>query len=106
MIIRTWNGWTTAENAAAYEELLNSTIAPNIIARNIPGLSELTVLRRLPTEATAHFQTLMTFDNWASVERFAGPTPAGSVVPEPARRLLARHDEQSQHFELLRTHRP
>lgn len=105
MIIRAWNGWTTMENAAAYDELLNGTIAPDIIAHDIPGLRELTVLRRLPTEATAHFQTLMTFDDWAAVELFAGPAAVGSVVPAAARKLLARHDEQSQHFEVVRAHR-
>jgi antibiotic biosynthesis monooxygenase (ABM) superfamily enzyme len=105
MIIRAWNGWTTAENAQDYEDLLNGTIAPGIMARDIPGLRGLTVLRRTAGEATGHFATLMTFDDWAAVAAFAGPDPTGSVVPPAARELLARHDAQSQHFEVVRTHR-
>ncbi|HEX6354789.1 hypothetical protein [Actinophytocola sp.] len=103
-IVRAWHGWTTPEDAAAYDELLNGTIAPGIMAREIPGLRGLTVLRRIPTEAPAHFLTLMTFDNWAAVERFAGQDATASVVPPTARALLARHDERSQHFEVRHHH--
>ena len=99
-IIRSWHGWTTQENAAAYEDLLRGTVAPGIMARDVPGLRELLVLRRMPTEAEAEFLTLMTFDDWAAVERFAGQDAAASVVPPAARALLARHDERSQHYEL------
>jgi hypothetical protein len=101
-IYRSWHGWTTRENASAYDELLTGTIAPGIMARDIPGLRELMVLRRAPTEAEAHFLTLMTFDDWSAVERFAGSNPAASVVPTAARALLTHHDERSQHFELRR----
>lgn len=99
-IIRSWHGWTTAENAAAYEELLRGTVAPGIMAREVPGLRELLVLRRMPTEAEAEFLTLMTFDDWTAVERFAGENAASSVVPPAARALLDRYDERSRHYEL------
>ena len=105
-IVRAWHGWTTPENAAAYEDLLNTTIAPEIMARQIPGLRELAVLRRVPAEAPAHFLTLMTFDGWPAVERFAGPDATSSVVPPAARALLSHHDEHSQHFELRHRHLP
>lgn len=106
MIIRAWSGWTSPENAGAYDELLNGTIAPGIMAGGIPGLRELAVWRRLPAEDPAHFLTLMTFDGWAAVEKFAGPSPAAAVVPPAARALLSRHDERSQHFELRHRHLP
>ena len=105
MIIRAWNGWTTPENAQAYEELLNGTIAPAIMAREIPGLRDLAVLRRVTREAQNHFLTLMTFDNWQAVEEFAGPDATTSVVPPAAQALLTHHDAHSQHFELLHRHR-
>ena len=107
MIIRAWNGWTTAENAKAYEDLLNGTIAPAIMARDIPGLRDLAVLRRVDPEAPAgsHFLTLMTFDNWSAVEEFAGRNATASVVPPAARALLSHHDAHSQHFELLHRHK-
>jgi hypothetical protein len=95
-----WHGWTTPENAIAYEDLLNGTIAPKIMARQIPGLRDLSVLHRVPAENPAHFLTLMTFDGWSAGEQFAGPDATASVVPPAARALLSRHDEHSQHFEL------
>ena len=104
MIIRAWSGWTTPANATAYETLLNGTIAPGIMSRDIPGLHELAVLRRVTHEDEAQFLTLMTFDNWHAVEQFAGPDASASVVPPAARELLTRHDAHSQHFELLRKH--
>lgn len=47
MILRLWRGWPDAEHAAAYEQLLREHIAPSIAERRIPGLRDLTVLRRL-----------------------------------------------------------
>ena len=106
MIVRAWNGWTTPDNAKAYEDLLNGTIAPAIMARRIPGLHDLAVLRRIDHEAQTgdHFLTLMTFDNWRAVEEFAGQNATTSVVPPAARALLSHHDAHSQHFELLHRH--
>lgn len=37
MITRIWRGWTTPENAAAYETLLRSEIFPGIARRGIAG---------------------------------------------------------------------
>jgi hypothetical protein len=37
MILRIWHGWTTRDNADSYQQLLDTTIAPGIIARQIPG---------------------------------------------------------------------
>jgi hypothetical protein len=104
MILRTWRGWTsTPESAEAYEKLLNGTIAPGIMRRGIAGLRDLSVFRRLDGSDT-EFLTVMTFDDWAAVSEFAGPDATASVVPAEARALLARHDEHSQHYELLERH--
>ena len=110
MIIRVWSGWTAAEQAATYERLLNTSIAPEIMRRGIPGLQELAVARRvageLEADGTVQFLTLMTFDDWPAVADFAGPDAAASVVPPAARAVLARHDGRSQHYELLHRHLP
>lgn len=37
MIARLWHGWTTPENADAYERLLKHTIFPRIAAKGVPG---------------------------------------------------------------------
>ena len=46
MIVRFWRGWTTAANADRYEELIRSTIFPDILAREIDGLFRLDLYRR------------------------------------------------------------
>ena len=105
MILRAWRGWPAPGRAEAYERLLNGTIAPAILRREIDGLSELAVLRRLD-RGPAEYLTLMTFDDWPAVGRFAGPDPGGSVVPAEARELLDRYDARSRHYELVHRHLP
>lgn len=106
MILRTWRGWTSSPGATqTYDELLNGTIAPAIMRRGIAGLRDLAVYR-VDGEHDTEFLTVMTFDDWSSVTEFAGPDPSASVVPPAARALLSRHDERSQHYELVRRHLP
>jgi antibiotic biosynthesis monooxygenase (ABM) superfamily enzyme len=105
MIVRTWHGWTTPDNADAYQQLLDTTIVPGILARAIPGLRGVDILRRRDGDGDqVEFLTIMTFDGWAAVQSFAGPDPTASVVPASAQRLLARHDRRSQHYELIARH--
>src|SRR5690242_8889193 len=107
MIVRVWRGWTTKDNAETYERLLNGTIAPAIMRRGIAGLRDLSVLRNEGDEVDeVEFVTIMTFDDWAAVEEFAGPEAGASVVPPAARAVLARFDAHSQHYELLERHLP
>lgn len=99
MILRLWRGWPAPDEAAAYERLLLEDIAPGIAARAAPGLHDLTVLRRLPTEAPGtEVLTAMRFDDLDAVRAFTGGDHARSVVPAEARRLLARFDEHSRHY--------
>jgi len=105
MIVRTWHGWTTPDNADAYQQLLDTTIAPGTLARAIPGLRGVDILRRRDGDGgEVEFHTIMTFDDWAAVRSFAGPDPTASVVPASARRLLARHDQHSRHYDLIARH--
>jgi hypothetical protein len=102
MILRLWRGWTSTEaTSTAYRELLTGQIAPAILARGIPGLRDLRVWRRDPGELGgpgAEILTAMTFDDRDAIATFTGGDPTRSVVPEEARRLLARFDEHSQHY--------
>jgi len=102
MILRLWRGWTATETSStAYQELLTGQIAPAILARGIPGLRDLTVWRRDGAElggAGAEILTAMTFDDRDAIATFTSGDPRRSVVPEEARRLLARFDEHSQHY--------
>lgn len=46
MISRIWHGWTTTENADAYESLLNEEMFVGIKKRQIEGFKDIQLLRR------------------------------------------------------------
>ena len=98
MILRLWRGWTDAENADRYEELIRTTIFPGIFGKTIAGLEDFELFRR-PLEAEVEFMTLMRFASWDSVKAFAGANWEVSVVPPAARAVLARFDERAAHYE-------
>jgi len=100
VISRIWHGWTTRENAASYETLLRSEILPGIANRSIRGLEGAHLLRRDVPEGV-EFVTILWFDTLEAVRGFAGEDYEAAVVPEKARRLLARFDARSQHYETV-----
>ncbi|KAB0266591.1 antibiotic biosynthesis monooxygenase [Microvirga brassicacearum] len=100
MISRLWHGWTSRENADAYENLIRHTIFPGIIARKIAGLRHIELFRR-PLGDEVEFITVMWFASWEAVKDFAGPDWETSVVPPAARAVLARFDEKAQHYEVM-----
>lgn len=103
MISRLWRGWTTPQNADAYERLLRTDVFPGIVARRIPGFQGIQLLRR-NVESETEFVTIMWFDSLDSVRAFAGNDYERAVVPLAARQLLRRFDERSAHFELRDHH--
>lgn len=99
MISRVWHGWTTPENADAYEELLKSEIFEGIQSRQIAGYRGIHLFRRT-LEAEVEFITIMWFDSMDAVQEFAGEDHEAAVVPPKARALLSRFDERSQHYDV------
>jgi antibiotic biosynthesis monooxygenase (ABM) superfamily enzyme len=99
MIGRVWHGWTSPENADAYEALLRHEIFLGIQDRQIAGFREIQLFRR-DLAAEVEFMTVMWFDSIESVRGFAGEDYEVAVVPPEARALLARFDERSQHYEI------
>jgi antibiotic biosynthesis monooxygenase (ABM) superfamily enzyme len=100
MIARIWHGWTTAENADAYEALLREEIFVGIGNRQIAGYRGIELLRRDGPQES-EFVTIMKFDSLESVRVFAGDDDYESaVVPAKARAILARFDGRSQHYEV------
>ena len=99
MISRIWHGYTTHENADAYEALLKSEIFIAIRGRNIPGFQEIQLFRR-DLEMEVEFITVMWFDSIESIRVFAGADYEAAVVPPKAKELLFRFDERSQHYEI------
>ena len=98
MIARLWHGVTTRENAGKYEELLRSEVLPGI--HRVEGYRGAWLLRREVPEG-AEFVTMTIFESLDAVRRFAGEDPEAAVVPEEARKLLARFDRRSVHYTIL-----
>ena len=99
MIARLWHGWTSPENADAYELLLETEIFPGISAKGVQGYRGIELLRR-PVGAEVEFVTMMWFDSWDAVKAFAGEDYEAAYVPAKAREVLARFDARSQHYEI------
>jgi len=101
-IKRVWHGWTTKENADSYQKILNNIVLPGIEAKNIPGYRKIEVLRiELVTEV--EFVTIMTFESLQNVIDFRGPDFQKSYVPDAARNVLKRWDQEATHYELIET---
>jgi heme-degrading monooxygenase HmoA len=98
MITRHWRGWTSQDNATAYETLLRTTVLPGI--HRIAGYRGAWLLRRDVPEGV-EFVTLTLWDSMDAVRAFAGPDPDVAVVPPAARQLLARFDQRSAHYETV-----
>lgn len=100
MICRVWRGWTTPENAAAYEKVVRGQVIPGIESRRIPGFRAIDLMRR-ELDGEVEFSTLMWFDNLDAVRAFVGADYEVSHVPEPAQAVLARFEARAAHFEVL-----
>ena len=102
MIVRIWNGWTTFENANKYEELLKKEIFPEIVGKKIPGFKKIQLLcRSLDNEV--EFTTIMWFDSWEDVKKFAGNDYNQSYIPDKAHEVLSRFNDQARHYEVKET---
>ena len=100
MICRLWRGWTTPENAPAYEAIVRGEVIPAIEARRIPGFLAIDLVRR-PLGDEVEFATIMWFDDIDAVQAFVGKDYEVAHVPQRAREVLSRFDERSAHFEVL-----
>ncbi len=99
-VCRLWRGWTTSENADAYEHVVRCQVIPGIEARSIPGFRHIDLMKRdLGDEI--EFQTLMWFDSLESIKAFIGEDYAVSHVPDEARVVLKRFDERASHYEVI-----
>lgn len=100
MIQRVWRGWTTAENADAYERLLLAEILPGIAAKGIDGYRG-AVLQRRETADGVEFMTVLRFTTLDAVRALAGEDYETAYVPAAARAVLQRFDERSAHYTLV-----
>jgi hypothetical protein len=100
MICRLWRGWTTRNNAEAYERIVRGEVIPGIEARRIPGFQHIDLMRR-ELDDEVEFQTLMWFDSLDSIKAFMGEDYSVSHVPPAAQAVLKRLDDRAAHFEVL-----
>lgn len=95
MIARHWRGWTTPENAEAYERLLKEKVLP--ILKQIEGYEGGYILRHdAPQES--EFVVINFFDTLESLKCFAGPNYTTAVFEPEAKRLLSRFETTAAHY--------
>ena len=100
MIARIWRGWTTPENADAYQQIVSQEVLPGIAARNLDGYHGASLLRRR-LDDEVEFATILLFDTLEQVRAFAGEDYEAAYVPPRARAVLARFDQRSAHYDTL-----
>lgn len=100
MICRIWRGWTTPENADAYESVVRGEVIPGIEAMRIPGFRHIDLMRWDGGDEV-EFLTAMWFDDIDAIKAFVGDDYSVSHVPAAARAVLARFDERSTHYEVI-----
>jgi heme-degrading monooxygenase HmoA len=99
MVARIWYGYSSIENANAYERFLKTEFMPAIEEKNIPGYRKFQLLRTEDNNEVT-FITIMWFDSLEQIKAFAGEDYEKAVVHPTAQALLKRYDPHSRHFEL------
>jgi hypothetical protein len=100
VITRIWRGWTTPENADAYQRIVSQEVLPGIQQRHLDGYHGAYLLRR-DLGGEVEFATIMLFDSLEHVRAFAGEDYEAAYVPPQARAVLSRFDERSAHYDTL-----
>jgi heme-degrading monooxygenase HmoA len=100
MICRLWRGWTTKDNADAYERIVRGEVIPDIQARRIPGFRSIDLARR-ERDHDVEFMTLMWFDTLDCVKGFTGEDYEAAHVPAQAQAVLADSGRRPAHYQVL-----
>lgn len=100
MIARLWKGWTTLENADAYERLLLEKVLPGL--QQIDGYQGGYVMRQDGSDEV-EFVVLNLFDSLDAVRAFAGPEYTIPVFEPEARQLLSKVEPIARHYEVKTT---
>ncbi len=100
MIARLWRGWTTLENANAYEKLLRERVLPGL--QRIDGYRGGYILRQEGSDEV-EFVVMNLFDSLEAVQAFAGPDYTVPVFEPEARQLLAKVEPVARHYEVKTT---
>ena len=98
MICRIWHGFTSFENADAYENMLKEDVLPGI--NRVKGYKGAQLLKR-DHETETEFITMTYFEDIYAVVAFAGEDYTKAVIHPEAGKLLSHYDERSAHYELV-----
>ncbi len=100
MIARLWRGWTSIENAEAYEKLLREQVLPGL--RQIDGYRGGYILRQESNDEV-EFVVMNLFESLEAVRAFAGPDYTVPVFDPEARQLLSKVEPLARHYEVKTT---
>ena len=100
MIAKMWYGYTTKENAHAYENLLKTEVFHWIDSKEIKGYRGIQLLRNEQAYET-EFITIMWFDELQDVINFAGTDYEKAVVLPEAHALLKRCEVRTKHYDVV-----
>jgi hypothetical protein len=98
MITRLWQGYTTPENADAYEAFIRNEVFPKL--HETRGFIAGRLLRRNLFQEV-EFIALSHFDSLESVRAAAGDEFGFTMVPEAGRKLLSRFDQRVAIYEVV-----
>jgi antibiotic biosynthesis monooxygenase (ABM) superfamily enzyme len=101
MIFRIWHGWTTPQNADAYQRIVQAEVFAMIADKKIAGYRGIDLLRRTVGDEI-EFVTIMRFDSLDAVKAFVGEDYDVSFVPPQAQAVLKRFDARAQHYNHIR----
>lgn len=100
MVARIWHGYTSKENAEAYEQLVTTRIFKEIESKTGDGFKGVQLLRReLPEEV--EFTTMIWFRDMETIKCLTGEDYETAYVPEEARKFLLRFDQKVIHSQLI-----
>ena len=100
MIARLWKGWTSLENAGAYEKLLREHVLPGL--RQLDGYQGGYILRK-EDQGEVEFVVMNLFDSLETVRAFAGSDYTVPVFEPEARHLLSKVEPLAHHYEVKTT---
>jgi heme-degrading monooxygenase HmoA len=100
MIARVWRGWTSIENADAYEKLLREIVYPGL--QTLEGYVGGYILRH-DNQGETEFVTMNLFDSLDAVKAFAGSDYEVPVFEPEARHLLSKVEPVARHYDVRKT---